>query len=1198
MRWRTCGESDGWAVTDKLEIIVERYFSRLRDERGLGAGTKERSFYPALADLLNAIGRELKPNVLCLSDLANTGAGHPDFGLYAVHQVQKGVPRKGQPPERGVVEMKSVDDETWLTADTKQVSKYFGTYRLVIVSNLRDFLIIGENLSGEATKLEGFRLAPNAKAFWDMVSTPRKSAEQVGRAFGEYLKRALTQSVVLREPRDVAWFLASYARDALQRVETAGDLPALDSIRASLEQALGVTFDAEKGSHFFRSTLVQTLFYGVFSAWVLWARELPRSSAKFDWKLATWHLTVPFIRTLFQQIASPAHLQPLHLVEVLDWSAATLNRVDTDEFFKRFNDADAVQFFYEPFLEAFDPELRKELGVWYTPNEVVTYMVARVDKALREDLSIEDGLASDRVFVLDPCCGTGAFLAAVLKRIDATYEAKGLGGLRGQMVKKAALSRIFGFEIMPAPFVVSHLQVGLTLRAMGATLDGSTERGGIFLTNALTGWEPHVSKPLPFPELEEERSRADKVKQDTPILVVIGNPPYNGFAGVNESLEERALTDAYKRPKKVRKPEGQGLNDLYVRFFRMAERRIVQKLKIEKKDLLSDNVEFHYEDGGSGVVCFISNYSWLDGLSFTAMRERYLEAYDAIRIDCLNGDKYKTGKMTPEGKPDPSIFSTEHNREGIQVGTAIATLIRKEAHLPTTTVSFRHLWGAQKRQLLLETAETGTASLYQPITPHLELGLPFVSTMVGAGYLEWPRLPDLLPAFFPGVQTKRDQFLVDIDRSALAKRIDDLFDKDLDFQDFASRYPDAVQQTARYDPVETRAYLVERGIKSENIVRYTYRPFDVRWCYWEPETKLLGEKSPNIFAHSLPGNIWIEAREKQTLERFDRGTICSSLPDNFGSGFSTFFPRALSDGTGALSRINLPKPLSDLVEKIGLKPEVIFSHVISIIHAPAYRSENLGALRMDWPRVPVPADGKQLKRSADIGETLGVLLNPETPASGVSTGMLRPGLVVLGLPTKSGGAALDETDLALTAGWGSTQNGGSIVMPGRGLTKARDYTAIERKALEAEAKALGITINELLMLIGEQTLDVHLNANTWWANIPEKVWDYGLGGYQVIKKWLSYREKAVLGRPLTTDEALYVSQMVRRIAAILLMGSILDANYHACAADCQSYEALGLSRDAVRERKGAKTLKRGVSNKLTPAMKANRAVTTAKRKRK
>ncbi|MFK8253127.1 type ISP restriction/modification enzyme [Ancylobacter terrae] len=1179
-------------MTDRIETIVEHYFARLRDERGLGAGTKERSYYPALADLLNALGQDLKPRVLCLSDLANTGAGHPDFGLYAANQVQKGEPRKGQLPERGVIEMKGVADETWLTADTKQVSKYFGAYRLVIVSNLRDFLIIGEGPNGEATKLEGFRLAPNAKAFWDMVATPRKSAEHVGRAFGEYLKRALTQSVALREPKDVAWFLASYARDALQRVDQAGNLPALANIRASLEQALGVTFEAEKGDHFFRSTLVQTLFYGVFSAWVLWAREVPRTSPKFDWKLATWHLKVPFIRTLFQQIASPAHLQPLHLVDVLDWTAATLNRVDTVEFFKRFNDADAVQFFYEPFLEAFDPELRKELGVWYTPNEVVTYMVARVDKALRDDLGIEDGLASERVYVLDPCCGTGAFLGAVLKRIEASLEAKGLGGLKGQMVKQAALKRIFGFEIMPAPFVVAHLQVGLTLQAMGATFDDATdERAGIFLTNALTGWEPHVMKPLPFPELEEERSRADKVKQGAPILVVIGNPPYNGFAGVNEGKEERALTDAYKRPKKVRKPEGQGLNDLYVRFFRMAERRIVQKLTIEEKDLFSGGVEFHYEDGGEGIVCFISNYSWLDGLSFTAMRERYLEAYDAIRIDCLNGDKYKTGKTMPDGAPDPSIFSTEHNREGIQVGTAIATLIRKQEHAPAATVEFRHLWGTGKRQALLDTAEADPATLYQPVTPPLELGLPFVSAQVGAGYFEWPKLPDLFPASFPGVQTKRDQFLVDIERESLEKRIDDFFNGNMDFDEFAQKYPEVTQPTARYNPREARAYLIDRGKKANHIVRYTYRPFDVRWCYWEPETKLLGEKSPDLFAARVAKvpDLVIPRAQRKT---WSPPLLISSLSDlNAMDGGASVVPnRVGASDTNPTGNINLPASMLKLLQSIGIGESVIFYHCLALLHSPAYFAENSGAMRIEAPCVPISGDAGILAHSAGLGEALSLLLNPETPAPGVSTGALRPGLRITGLPAKRGGGSLDAADLALTAGWGSSQNagGGTIVMPGRGLTRTRDYTPAERAALEAEAQAHGMTLDALLALIGTRTLDVHLNADTFWSNVPEKVWDYALGGYQVIKKWLSYRDRSVLGRPLKLDEALYVSQMVRRIAAILMMGPALDANYHACATETLTYEQLGLSRDAARERKGAKEVKRGLSNRLTPATLENR----------
>ncbi|MGH6846429.1 MAG: type ISP restriction/modification enzyme [Methylocella sp.] len=1124
-------------MPDKLVGIVEKYFAAVRDVHRLGAGTKELSFYPALAALLNALGQELKPKVLCLSGLGNTGAGHPDFGLFAANQVQKGEPRPGQTPERGVIEVKSAGDDAWLTADTAQVSKYFGAYRLVIITNIRDFLIIGEGPDGRAANLESFRLAADAKTFWDMVAAPRKSADHIGRAFGEYLKRALTQSVALREPKDVAWFIASFARDALHRVEVAGALPALANVRASLEEALGITFEAEKGARFFRSTLVQTLFYGVFSAWVLSSRETHLSSQRFDWRTAVWHLTVPFIRTLFQQLASPSHLQPLRLVEVLDRTAATLNRIDAPEFFKRFNDTEAVQFFYEPFLEAFDPELRKELGVWYTPNEVVTYMVARVDKALREDLGVADGLASEQVYILDPCCGTGAFLAAVLRRIDASISERGLGALKGQMVKKAALTRVFGFEIMSAPFVVAHLQVGLVLQELGAALDADHERAGIYLTNALTGWEPHVNKPLPFPELEEERGKADRVKQEAPILVIIGNPPYNGFAGMAVT-EERALSTAYRTTTRVRRPEGQGLNDLYVRFFRMAERRIAEKT-------------------GQGIVCFISNYSWLDGLSFTGMRERYLEAFDAIRVDCMNGDKYKTGKTTPEGKPDPSIFSTGHSREGIQVGTAIATLIRKFSHSPAAAVEFRQVWGTGKRQELLDTAEAEPASLYAHIIPPMELGLPFAGATVGAGYFGWPKLPELLPVSFPGVQTKRDNFLTDIDRHSLVSRIERYFDKSVSDADFFAANPEAGIETDQYEPVATRNVLRGRSILKANFVRYAFRPFDVRWVYWESETGLLGRKVAPYWPTIFEGNLAIASQRRPRYDWFPCQIISSLGCLDLLDRSATVFPYLLHEQGVNRGRVNLPQSMLAFLNARALPPETIFQHIVATLHAPAFRIENAGALRMDWPRVPLPAAAETLRASADLGATLATLLDPETPAPGVSTGALRPGLRTLGLPAKRGGKTLETADLALTAGWGSTQNTGSgstIVMPGRGLTAERDYAAKERAALEAEGKTLGLSASEVFALLGARTLDVYLNANAFWTNVPPRVWEYTLGGYQVIKKWLSYREQPVLGRALKPDEVAYVSEMIRRIAALLLMGSALDANYAAAKANAVKWK--------------------------------------------
>ena len=574
------------------------------------------------------------------ASLRSRGAGHPDFGLYAAKQVQKGRLREGQIPARGVVEVKGVGDDAWLTADGEQVNRYWSRYQLVLVTNTRDFVLVGMDAAGRPSKLETFRLADSAEAFDRRLEKPRAFAHDVGAGLGEYLSRVLSHRAVLAEPKDLAWLLASYARDGLARVEAAGDTPSLKAVCSALEEALGVRFEGEKGARFFHSTLVQTLFYGVFSAWVLWAQRTPSPAGKFNWHEAVWHLRVPVLRALFQQLSDPGRLQPLGLVEVLDWTSAALDRVDRSSFFTRFSEGEAVPYFYEPFLESFDPGLRKQLGVWYTPAEVVRYMVARVDKALKDDLDIADGLAAENVYVLDPCCGTGAYLSEVLRHIAANLEGRGLGALTGARVKQAATERVFGFEIMPAPFVVAHLQVGLTMQNLGAPLgDDGAERPGVFLTNALTGWEPRTTKPLPFPELEEERDRAEQVKQETPVLVILGNPPYNGFAGMAVD-EERELSEAYRTTKRVRRPEGQGLNDLYVRFFRMAERRIAEKT-------------------GRGVVCFISNYSWLDGLSFTGMRERYLEAFDTIRIDCLNGDKYKTGKVAPDGSPDPEYFLDE-----------------------------------------------------------------------------------------------------------------------------------------------------------------------------------------------------------------------------------------------------------------------------------------------------------------------------------------------------------------------------------------------------------------------------------------------------------------------------------------------------------------------------------------------------------
>lgn len=580
---------------------LESYLHNLSVIRSSGAAVKETSYYGTLDNLLNEIGKTLKPRVRSIINIANKGAGLPDGGFFTPDQFQrraKGELIEGQIPSRGCIEVKSTSQDIDALAESEQVRKYLGRYRQVLLTNYRDFLLVGLDLDNNLVKRERFSLAPNEPDFWDAAARAPATPNEKGERFIEYLKRVMLHAAPLTQPKDVAWFLASYARDAKPRIESS-NLPALITVRSALEEALGLKFEGEKGEHFFRSTLVQTLFYGVFSSWVLWSKNNPPTNrrARFNWHEAAWSLHVPIIKALFDQIATPTQLRDLNIVEVLDWTTDVLNRVDRIAFFANFEEEHAVQYFYEPFLQAFDPELRKELGVWYTPPEIVKYMVARVDTVLREELKIPDGLADPRVYVLDPSCGTGAYLVEVLHKIHETLKANGGDALAANDVKRAAIDRVFGFEILPAPFVVSHLQLGLLLQNLGAPLienqSEGNERVGVYLTNSLTGWEPpseEVKSRLAqlgfsFAELKEEHDAAERVKREVRILVVLGNPPYNGYAGIAMG-EERDLTGAYRTTLLAPPPEGSGLNNLYVRFFRMAERRIV-------------------EQTGEGVICFI-----------------------------------------------------------------------------------------------------------------------------------------------------------------------------------------------------------------------------------------------------------------------------------------------------------------------------------------------------------------------------------------------------------------------------------------------------------------------------------------------------------------------------------------------------------------------------------------------------------------
>jgi hypothetical protein len=374
---------------------------------------------------------------------------------------------------------------------------------------------------------------------------------------------------------------------------------------------------------------------------------------------------------------------------------------------------------------------------------------------------------------------------------------------------------VFGFELMPAPFVIAHWQVGLLLSKAGAPLTADAERAAVYLTNALTGWQPPQGRKqaLMLPELEPERDAAERVKREVPILVIIGNPPYNAFAGTSPS-EEEGLVEPYKEGLRsewgIRK---YNLDELYVRFLRVAERRIG-------------------EGTGRGIVCFVSSYSYLNDPSFVVVRQHLLRGFDSIWIDSLNGDSRETGKRTPTGESDPSVFATPLNPAGIKLGTAVGLFVRRgvegDAAPPPPTVRYREFWGTGKREALVALANSPFEASYQEAAPTRTNRFSFRVHSVTADYAAWPTIRELAgDEPFSGVQEMRRGELMAINRPDLESRMSRYLDSSVTFKTLQAEKIGPIGEAGRYDPERARRNILARDpFNAKRIVRYALLPLD------------------------------------------------------------------------------------------------------------------------------------------------------------------------------------------------------------------------------------------------------------------------------------------------------------------------------------------------------------------------------------
>ena len=416
----------------------EHHYSTEASRLARSATSNEPSFYPAIKALLTEIlgARGLRFDVRVNTSEKREGGGTdmPDVAIYD---------GSGQfPIVCGEVKLPDVEIAAMAAsvAQGDQVGRYLAKSHVLLITNVRAFglLTIAPGWKGAGPVPPTQRRLEQIVSLWPSESELREGQVADPSALvelGNLVETALTRYASITEPETLARILAWQARQAK------ADLPARfgEAVRNLLDdfgRALGVTFEGEDGEEFFRSSLIQTAYYGLFAGWVLWRRAGAKGT--FRWEELSDYLKIPFLGQLFHEFRHPARIRELRLAKHLDLATEVLGRVVPDAFFARFRaptleegDSDegtasaAILYFYEPFLEAFDPELRKELGVWYTPREIVRYQVRKVDQLLRDELGCSRGFADERVVVLDPCCGTGAYLLDVLRRTPAQGRRRG-----------------------------------------------------------------------------------------------------------------------------------------------------------------------------------------------------------------------------------------------------------------------------------------------------------------------------------------------------------------------------------------------------------------------------------------------------------------------------------------------------------------------------------------------------------------------------------------------------------------------------------------------------------------------------------------------------------------------------------------------------------------------------------------------------
>ncbi len=1038
---------------------VGLYLGKIQQELSTGHA-QEHSYRPALKELFETV-----TSLRVVNEPKGSAHGRPDFIFV-----------KGDVPIAWA-EAKDLHVSLEKIEKSEQMERYFGYPTLILTNGLEfrfyqngqrygdAFVLAEKNGSTIVTKPDVFDAFVRTLAdFMTGEIDTIRSAEHLAKIMGGKAKRLRDNIIAMFDP------------------SFTGSRGEIEKIMQVLKQRLLHDLSTEQ----FADLYAQTLVYGLFVA--RYHDESPETFSRTEAREripASNHLLQQF----FDHIAGANFEKRLSFIvdELCDvFIHADVHALVHGLYLKKSDTHDPIIHFYEDFLREYDPKLRMERGVFYTPLPVVRYIVRSVDALLKEHFGLSEGLADrakvdferlvqgkksktqiDRVQVLDPAVGTGTFLNEVIRNIHEKFE--GQQGMWPQYVEDHLIPRLHGFELMMASYTIAHLKLSMTLAESG--VKETKKRLRVFLTNSLEKPADTDINLFNFglhEALTEEAQAAAEVKRDYPIMVVLGNPPYS-VSSQNASVEigpdgkKRKtwigkLLDDYKKDLNEKKLN---LDDDYIKFIRFAHHLI--------------------EKNGQGIVAMITNNSFLDGLTHRRMRQSLLETFDHIYALDLHGNS-KRKEKAPDGGKDENVFD-------IMQGVGITLFVKTGSKKKRGTLRHLDLYGKREEKYAWLDAHDVSNTKWQK----LEAPEPnnfFVPKDFGleSEYLTMISICDIFPETNTGIQTKRDSLVYAFTKQEIERRIEDV-----------SRLS-SNEVVAKYDlPADGRDWTVASAIEDVKqtpnaLHEISYHPFDTRWTLYTGKTKgfMAYPRSP-LMRSMLEKNVALLCVRNARRGNVDSFFVANRLIDKDAvSPFDNakFFPLYLyPDSTKKEDRVvnmNI-EILQPALEKLGMRfwneegsgmwhpesgpisdedrsgvigstygPQDIFDYIYAILHSPTYRQRYKEFLKIDFPRVPFTSNRDVFWKLVALGRELRLLHLLESSA--LSTLMTQ-------YPV-AGDNAVEKTSYEDSKVW--------------------------------------------------------INATQYFAGVPKEAWEFPIGGYQPAQKWLKDRK----GRTLSSDDLLHYQKMI------------------------------------------------------------------------